>query len=59
MNGGVTYQRTNAPNLSSKDGLNKEIESRENRQQEHKFEDENCLWSGKRRKWLVGEVVEG
>jgi hypothetical protein len=35
---GVTYWRTNAPNLSSKDGLSKEIK---NREQEHEFE----LWS--------------
>ena len=37
MNGGVTYQGTNAPNLSSKDGLSKEIEIHENEQQEHEF----------------------
>jgi hypothetical protein len=50
---GVTYQRTNAPNLSSKDGLSKEIENCEQEQQEHGFE----LWSedisGKRSKWRV------
>jgi hypothetical protein len=50
---GVTYQRTNAPNLSSKDGLSKEIENREEEQQEHGFE----LWcgdiSGDRVKWRV------
>jgi hypothetical protein len=39
---GVTYQRTNAPNLSSKDGLSKEIKNREEEQQEHGFE----LWCG-------------
>ena len=37
MNGGVTYRRTNAPNLSSKDGLGKEIEIHKNGQQEHEF----------------------
>jgi hypothetical protein len=50
---GVTYQRTNAPNLSSKDGLSKEIENREQEQQELVFE----LWSedisGERVKWMV------
>ena len=51
MNGGVTYQRTNAPNLSNKDGLSKEIENHENGQQEHDFEDGKCLWSGKIREW--------
>ena len=34
MYGGVTYQRINAPNLSTNDGLSKEIESREQEQQE-------------------------
>jgi hypothetical protein len=38
----VTYRRTNAPNLSSKDGLSKKIENREQEQQEHGFEQ----WSG-------------
>jgi hypothetical protein len=46
----VTYQRTNAPNLSSKDGLSKETK---NREQGHGFE----LWSedilGERVKWRV------
>jgi hypothetical protein len=50
---GVTYQRTNAPNLSSKDGLSKEIENHEEEQQEHGFE----LWcgdiSGEGVKWRV------
>jgi hypothetical protein len=50
---GVTYRRTNAPNLSSKDGLSKEIENREQEPQEHGFE----LWSGdisgERVKWRV------
>jgi hypothetical protein len=50
---GATYWRTNAPNLSSKDGLSKEIKNREQEQQEHRFE----LWSGdflrERVKWLV------
>jgi hypothetical protein len=50
---GVTYRRTNALNLSSKDGLSKEIENREQEQQELVFE----LWSedisGERVKWLV------
>jgi hypothetical protein len=44
---GVTYRRTNAPNLSSKDGLSKEIEN-------HNVFDQ---WSGdisrERVKWLV------
>ena len=31
---GVTYRRTNTPNLSSKDGLSKEIENLEQEQQE-------------------------
>jgi hypothetical protein len=39
---GVTYRGTNAPNLSSKDGLSKEIENREEEQQEHGCE----LWCG-------------
>ena len=38
ISGGVTYQGTNAPNLSRKDGLSKEIENHENNQQEHEFE---------------------
>jgi hypothetical protein len=50
---GVTYQRTNAPNLSSKDGLIKEIENHEQEQKELVFE----LWSkdisGERVRWLV------
>jgi hypothetical protein len=50
---GVTYRRTNAPNLRSKDGLSKEIKNREQEQQELVFE----LWSedilGERVKWLV------
>ena len=37
INGGVTYRRTNAPNLSSKDGLSNEIEIHEDEQQEHEF----------------------
>jgi hypothetical protein len=46
------YNRiTNAPNLSSKDGLSKEIENREQEQQEQGFE----LWCedilGERGKW--------
>jgi hypothetical protein len=49
----VTYRRTNAPNLSSKDGLSKEIKNCEQEQQELVFE----LWSedilGERVKWLV------
>ena len=46
--GGVTYRRTNAPNLSSKDGLSKEIENREQEQQEHEFELWWGVWSGER-----------
>jgi hypothetical protein len=50
---GVTYRRTNAPNLSNKDGLSKEIKNCEQEQQEHGFE----LWSedisGERVKWRV------
>ena len=36
--GGVTYRRTNAPNLSRNDGLRKEIENREQEQQKLVFE---------------------
>jgi hypothetical protein len=50
---GVTYWITNARNLSSKDGLSKEIKNWEQEQQEHGFE----LWSedisGEKVKWLV------
>jgi hypothetical protein len=44
--------RTNASNLSSKDGLSKEIE---NRKQEHGFEQWSGVFSGERVKWLVEE----
>jgi hypothetical protein len=47
------FRRTNAPNLSSKDGLSKEIENHEQEQQKHGFELWNGDISGKRRKWLV------
>jgi hypothetical protein len=47
------FWRTNAPNLSSKDVLSKEIEKHEQGQQEYGFE----LWSedisGERVKWRV------
>jgi hypothetical protein len=46
--GGVTYRRANAPNLSREDGLSKEIENREQEQQEHEFEKRWCVFSGER-----------
>ena len=55
MIGGVTYQRTNAPNLSRKDGLSKEIKNHEHEQQERKFEKCCGVFSGERVKL---EVVE-
>jgi hypothetical protein len=45
---GVTYRRTNAPNLGSKDGLSKEIENREQEQQEHGFEQWSVDFLGER-----------
>jgi hypothetical protein len=47
---GVTYRRTNALNIRSKDGLSKEIENHEQEQQEHGFQQ----WSGD----FLGERVK-
>jgi hypothetical protein len=52
---GVTYQRINTPNLSSKDGLSKEIENHEKEQQEHEFEQWSGVFLGERVKWPVEE----
>jgi hypothetical protein len=52
---GATYRRTNAPNLSSKDGLSKEIENHEQEQQEYKFEQKCGVFLGERVKWQVEE----
>jgi hypothetical protein len=51
--GGVTYRRTNAPNLSSKDGLSKEIENREQEQQEHESEKWCGVFLGERVEWQM------
>src|SRR4051794_3561752 len=37
--GGVTYRRSNAPNLSRNDGLSKEIENREKEQRKTRVRD--------------------
>jgi hypothetical protein len=50
---GVTYRRTNGPNLSSKDGLSKEIKNRELEQQEYGFEQWSGIFLGERVKWQV------
>jgi hypothetical protein len=52
---GVTYWRTNAPNLSIKDGLGKEIENCEQEQQEHGYEQWSGVFSGERVDWQVEE----
>jgi hypothetical protein len=53
--GGVTYRRTNTPNLSSKDRLSKEIENRKQEQQEHGFEQLSGVFLGDRVEWQVEE----
>jgi hypothetical protein len=54
-NRGVTYRRTNAPNLNNKDGLSKEIENREQEQQEYEYEKWCGIFSGERVEWQVEE----
>src|SRR3954466_10688361 len=50
--GGGTYQGAIPPKISSKDGLSKEIENREQEQQELELEKVFRCFSGERKKWL-------
>ena len=57
--GGGTYQGEIPPKISSKDGLSKEIENREQEQQELELEKFFRCFSVERKKWLGGNNLEG
>ena len=59
ISGGDTYQGAIPPKISSKDGLSKEIENREQVEQELKLENFFRCFSGERKKWLEGDILEG
>src|SRR3954471_22376456 len=57
--GGVTYQGAIPPKISSKDGLSKEIENREQEQQELELEQAFRCFLGERKKMAVRGNLEG